>query len=553
MGFRRITSSIVTRLVLFGVALALTGSVVRYHRLPTFLRDDLGTVMAGQQAALAGYVARDITAKLDERERTLHRLAAAAPLGDLNDREALQAWLAAQHRLQSAFVPGLAILAPDGRALAEVRTATVMLASNTAETMPTWVRNALKGTPALGRPLRAPQTGETLLPMAAPITDPQGRVLAVLTGLTALDAPGFLQPLAQARVGSTGGLLVISPHDRLIVAATDPEQVLRAAPAMGQIPLFDAAAIGHQGGGLITEASGAEAVAGVAPVPGAGWFVVARMPADEAFVTIERTRHFVRVHAVATVVIFLLLASVGLYLVFRPLLRAADHADRMSRGDMPLAPLPVARDDEVGHLTKAFNRLLARLIDSQNELARMAHHDALTGLPNRLLLADRMGQALARARRTRTRLAVLFMDLDGFKPINDSLGHEAGDLALVEVGRRLAAIVRESDTLSRVGGDEFALVLSDLGPDSDEASASARAVATKCMQALAEPVQIAGQPCALGLSIGIALGDGDSSFDALMSTADSAMYQAKQMGRGRYVLHLAEPEVLDTSPARLTG
>lgn len=175
------------------------------------------------------------------------------------------------------------------------------------------------------------------------------------------------------------------------------------------------------------------------------------MPATEALAAVAEARRFVSVQAAVTVGVFLLLASVGLYLVFRPLLRTAALADRMSRGELPLASLPVLRDDEVGHLTKAFNRLLRRLLDTQNELARMAHHDPLTSLPNRVLLADRMALALARARRNHTRLAVLFMDLDGFKPVNDRFGHEAGDRALIEVARRLDRVVRETDTLARVG------------------------------------------------------------------------------------------------------
>lgn len=556
MFLRRLTSSIVTRLVLFGLALALTGSAIRYQVLPAFLHDQVGQVVAGQQAALAAYVAQDISAKLDERERALQRLASATPWHALHDAEALQNWLSAQHRTQPFFVAGMALVALDGRQLAQILTTAPALTQDLAGArvaVPDWVAAALRGSSALGRPMRSPQTGEVLLPMTAPVHDTLGQVRAVLVAATELGAPGFLQPLEQARIGTEGAFLLITPRDRLIIAATNPALVLQPAPAAGKVPLYDQAAIGYRGGAVIRDADGQEMVTGVAPVAGAGWIVVARVPAAEALAAVGEARRFVSTQAIVTVAVFLLLASVGLYIVFRPLLRTAALADRMSRGELPLAPLPVLRDDEVGHLTKAFNRLMRRLMDTQNELARMAHHDPLTGLPNRVLLADRMALALARARRNHTRLAVLFMDLDGFKPVNDRFGHEAGDRALIEVARRLDRVVRETDTLARVGGDEFALVLGDLGPTSTDAELAARAVANKCMQAMSTPVQINGQEGWLGLSIGIALGDGDSSLDALMTAADSAMYRAKEAGRGRFVVHEDEAEPLMPTGTRRTG
>jgi diguanylate cyclase (GGDEF)-like protein len=191
------------------------------------------------------------------------------------------------------------------------------------------------------------------------------------------------------------------------------------------------------------------------------------------------------------------------------------------------------RNDEVGHLTSAFNRLLRKLTDTQTELARIAHHDALTGLPNRVLLADRLSLALAQARRKGMRLALLFLDLDGFKPINDSLGHDAGDEALRQVAQRLGSIVREADTLARIGGDEFVLLICDLD---DGAEAAACTVATKCISAMAAPFPLSGENRVLGVSIGVVLSQGDDMPEALLLAADQAMYQAKDAGRGCYVL-----------------
>jgi diguanylate cyclase (GGDEF)-like protein len=191
--------------------------------------------------------------------------------------------------------------------------------------------------------------------------------------------------------------------------------------------------------------------------------------------------------AIIATILFAMLATLCMYFVLRPLFQAAEDAERMTRGEMPLVPLSIRRRDEVGHLIAAFNRLLGKLHEQQGQLERIAHHDPLTGLPNRRLLADRLKLALAQSRRHGTHLALLFMDLDGFKQINDSMGHEAGDEALRMVTARLQAIVRETDTLARIGGDEFVLLMCNLD---EHAAEAVRIVADKCIQAMQEPLLI---------------------------------------------------------------
>jgi diguanylate cyclase (GGDEF)-like protein/PAS domain S-box-containing protein len=167
----------------------------------------------------------------------------------------------------------------------------------------------------------------------------------------------------------------------------------------------------------------------------------------------------------------------------------------------------------------------------QEETVRfLAHHDTLTGLPNRRLLDDRLKQALYRAQRREGRVAVLLIDLDDFKQVNDSAGHRAGDAVLREVALRLGGCMRKADTLARHGGDEFVVVMGDLPGESD-----CQAVAEKVHRALAPEFRIDGKAFALGASIGIALYPGDAAdSDALLRNADAAMYRAKQLGRNHY-------------------
>ncbi len=163
-------------------------------------------------------------------------------------------------------------------------------------------------------------------------------------------------------------------------------------------------------------------------------------------------------------------------------------------------------------------------------MARMAHHDALTDLPNRLLLRDRLSQAISTATRNEQRLALLFCDLDRFKQVNDSLGHAYGDALLKEVAKRLVDCVRASDTVSRQGGDEFLVLLNEV-----QDTASIAAAAEKIRAALCAPYEINEQQVHIGVSIGISIFPDDSLDEhALIKNADAAMYEAKANGRDRF-------------------
>lgn len=164
----------------------------------------------------------------------------------------------------------------------------------------------------------------------------------------------------------------------------------------------------------------------------------------------------------------------------------------------------------------------------------LAYHDSLTGLPNRRLLDDRLAQAVHLARRRERKLAVMLLDLDDFKQVNDGFGHRAGDAALREAAQRLSACVRKADTLARYGGDEFVIVLSEVQGETD-----CRLIADKALQALARELPVGDASVALSASIGISLFPADAGDgDALLRNADAAMYRAKQKGRNQYEFYV---------------
>jgi diguanylate cyclase (GGDEF)-like protein/PAS domain S-box-containing protein len=170
---------------------------------------------------------------------------------------------------------------------------------------------------------------------------------------------------------------------------------------------------------------------------------------------------------------------------------------------------------------------------AEERLHRLAHYDVLTDLPNRVLLNDRLQQALANARRNKDRMALMFLDLDKFKPVNDTLGHNIGDLLLKELAQRLQHCVRESDTVARIGGDEFVVLL----PSIDEEQDAVR-VADKILQALKQPFGLAGHQLHVSSSIGIAVYPEHGEDDKQLSrNADTAMYHAKKSGGFSCVLY----------------
>ncbi len=214
-------------------------------------------------------------------------------------------------------------------------------------------------------------------------------------------------------------------------------------------------------------------------------------------------------------------------------LRQMVQAVRLFASERVVSELPCERSDQIGLLARSLNEMqrtivanLRALDESRQAMRHLAQHDGLTGLPNRALFEDRLGQAMSQARRGSASIALLFVDLDGFKGVNDSCGHHTGDLLLTAVALRVASCVRDADTAGRIGGDEFVILLGAIELERD-----ALVVAEKLRAALAMPFELDGSTQQISASIGVALypQHGDSEH-ALALAADAAMYRAKAAG-----------------------
>jgi diguanylate cyclase (GGDEF)-like protein/PAS domain S-box-containing protein len=221
--------------------------------------------------------------------------------------------------------------------------------------------------------------------------------------------------------------------------------------------------------------------------------------------------------------------------------------DRRKNGEVYPEALTIIRVKNsdgviVNHLA-IFSDISERKL-AQERIQQLAHYDVLTGLPNRVLFSDRLEQAIISAQRNHTKIALLFLDIDRFKQINDTLGHGVGDRLLQHVGQRLLSCVREQDTVSRQGGDEFIVVLSDAG------SAGAELVAQKILQSIIQPYVIEQHDLRITASIGIAIfPDHAKDSESLIKYADVAMYQAKESGRNCYLSF--HPDMNESSYERL--
>ena len=216
--------------------------------------------------------------------------------------------------------------------------------------------------------------------------------------------------------------------------------------------------------------------------------------------------------------------------IFEDVTERHQAEEALARAHDELEVRVTERTAELATTNEQLQREVFERMQAEQRVWHLAHHDALTGLPNRSLLLDRLNQALTQMARSRHRLAVMFLDLDHFKGVNDTLGHAVGDQLLKHVAGRLRAVVRAVDTVARLGGDEFVIVLHEI-----ERADDALLVAEKIISTLGETVSIEGHALLATPSIGISVSpdDGEDAY-LLMRHADAAMYQAKAMGRNNF-------------------
>ncbi|WP_448192512.1 diguanylate cyclase domain-containing protein [Azospirillum sp. sgz301742] len=275
---------------------------------------------------------------------------------------------------------------------------------------------------------------------------------------------------------------------------------------------------------------------------GLGWTIIARQPLDVAFAAADaQTRETVA----AGIVMALVFSALGWFAarkITKPLHRIVKAAERIRDGELNHRIPAVGGAAEIRSLSASLNDLVESLTSQRTALERMediAYQDRLTTLPNRRFFEQYLEAATVRGGASGSALTFMYIDLDGFKPVNDRLGHDAGDVVLRQVGIRLASCFRSDDVVARLGGDEFAAVL--VGASGAPGGPDAGEMAARVIAAVNEPISVAGTSVRVGCSIGIACwpADGKDIADA-MRRADEALYAAKRGGKNRAVVWSAD-------------
>lgn len=540
----RLGNSLKVRIAVVSVLLFLAGISLITFFATRILHDDMQEVLSNQQLTTVNYIARDIDAKVTLRLESLKRVALNMPEGLFTDPPAMQKWLEDRKAIHTLFPIGLMVVPPDGGpSIGD----TPRLESRPKSFIDRdWFIGATTTRlPFISKPLIARATREPALVIAIPVFGQQNNLLGILAGVTPLTTPGFLDLVMDARPGKHGSYQLISTQHRIFVLTSELNKSVTPMPDLGADPVLDAAASGQRGISIVRDASNHDELVAVAEVSHPGWLLISRQPTDEAFAPVSNTlRNTVLITALLSLPSVIILLAV-LNILLKPIALLARELHEMADGERPMQPIATHSADEVADVARSFNRLQGRLQAQEQRLAEMALHDMLTGLPNRRMIDTRLDMELHRIQRNHLGLALLFLDLDGFKPVNDTHGHDIGDQVLAEIARRLQAAVREVDTVARLGGDEFLILLTD----TEKPQKAAELVAQKCINALSETIVINNLQLHVGVSIGIATCSseqaGAMTIKQLVSQADQAMYRAKAEGRNRYVLQMPDspPEI----------
>ena len=386
--------SLRTRATVFTLAVFVLGIWMLTLYATRLLRADMERMLGTQQFQAVSAMADDIDRAVSERVQALQGVARLVTPAMLNDSVALQAWL--DQRVVSPFFNGGAWVAgADGVALADVPLSAGRIGVSYKNMEP--VAAALRdGKPVISRPLLGKKRKLPLVSVVVPLLDAQGRVIGVLTGVTDLDKPNFLDKIAQSRYGQAGGYLLMAPQHGVFVTATDKTRTMQPLPAPGSNAMYDRYMQGFEGYGVAVSSRGVEELSAAKGIPTAGWLLAVAVPTAEAFAPVTAMQQNILVAAVLLTLLTGLLTGWILKRQLSPLLHTA-HALRELATANRAEALPVARPDEMGQLIASFNLVLDNHRQREDTLraSEALNQSVLNSLNANIAVVDAAGEIVA--------------------------------------------------------------------------------------------------------------------------------------------------------------
>lgn len=488
-------------------------------------------LLAAQEMAMLSSTAAFIENDLHSKRQALRLLAEERP-GHRVGPDEIQALLEAHRSLRDDFY-NVTAFDTKGKLIANLLDRRTIGKGNYAG------RDYFRDTMASGEglisaPFRSQLSGKPVVVITQPMLADDGSIVAILVGAVDLVRPSFSGQMRELDA-KTGGYLFIVAADGTIIHHPDRDFILRRQPDDAGAVI--AAALASPEGWRDDVLDGGEPALLVHQrLRGVGWTVAVSRPLQRAFAPLTN----VRLRVLAAITLITAFAALLGWLIttrlIRPLNRLRDHVVAIDSGTASLAVLETERHDEFGLLSRAFHAISQRRDQFEKDLQQIATTDALTGVHNRRLFDAFFPTALARGQRNGRRVGLAMLDLDKFKPVNDTHGHAVGDAVLVEFARRLTDSVRASDTVARLAGDEFVVVF-ELVESYNEAG-EAGVLGQRIIDAMAPPFQIGALTLQMTTSIGIALADSAHAQPAeVMQAADEALYLVKAQGRNGWLVH----------------
>ncbi|TCS75097.1 diguanylate cyclase (GGDEF)-like protein [Effusibacillus lacus] len=383
--------------------------------------------------------------------------------------------------------------------------------------------------PYISDVFKAP-TGRNVIVLSIPLMNRQNEVERVVTLQVRIEENNLFSLVFQNHNLGAGGYVYIVDRNGVIISHPQKERIGESVKSNPVVQKVLQQQSGYQ---WVVNTKGAPMYASFAYIPQLSWGVVAQVPESEIYEPFYKFRSNLFVLSLLTLIPLSVLTAFYAKQTIFPIRRLQQAVAEVEKGNYEQY---VEHTDktELGELSSKFNDMIKTIRESRERIRHQAFHDSLTGLPNRTLFKEDLGKYLVEADVGNQQVAVLFFDLDGFKMVNDSLGHKVGDMLLVEVGKRLERLPKYSDTTYRVGGDEFIVIIPDVA-SKDEVERSAKEI----LAIIAPPFYLEGREIFISASIGISIYPTDGKdADTLVKHADIAMYRAKEQGKNNYCLFM---------------